>query len=217
MTKSPLIKIKVDGREIEAEQGTSLLQACLVNDIYIPNFCHIKDDKRPASSCRLCFVELNGGRSPVTACTVRVEEGMIVSTDTPEVRRLQCTAFRLLLSVHHVQCKTCPANRQCELQKIAKFLKIGLKPGPWQTHLKKQEVDRSHPLLDYYPNRCVLCGRCVEINRRKKGNIFLTFADRGFDTVISFFGQRGKSDMALEDLKPLVDICPVKAIVFKDE
>jgi len=110
-----MAKLIVDGREIEAQQGANLLQACLDNDIYIPNLCYLKEMQDPPSSCRLCFVEIEGYRQPVTACRVEIREGMVVKTDTEHVRRLQRTAFELLLSVHHVDCKNCPANRRCEL------------------------------------------------------------------------------------------------------
>ena len=215
MTDNHLVKLIVDDRKIETQHGKSLLQACLDNYVYIPNLCHIEEMERPSSSCRLCFVEVNGIDQPVTACTVKVKDEMTVFTNTPEVRRLQKRAFRLLLSVHQVQCKTCPANKQCELQRIAKFLKIGLKPGPLKVALKKDEIDQSHPFLDYYPNRCVLCGKCIEIDRIKNSQANLTFAKRGFNTTISFFGQNNRENISKKALIPCVDICPVKAIVFK--
>jgi predicted molibdopterin-dependent oxidoreductase YjgC len=85
--------------------------------------------------------------------------------------------------VHRVVCKNCPAHRRCDLQRIAKFLKIGLTPGRLDRYRKEPEVDSTHPCLDYYPNRCVLCGRCVHVCRRQHRDAILTFAKRGFDTV----------------------------------
>jgi predicted molibdopterin-dependent oxidoreductase YjgC len=164
----------------------------------------------------MCFVEIEGYRQPVPSCSVLVEDGMEVRTDTPSVRKLQRTGLRLLLSVHHVDCKNCPANKKCELQRIAKFLKVGLKPKGLDRHLRELEIDRSHPFLDYYPNRCVLCGKCIHICREKNGQSALTFSKRGFDTVISFYGITDLSTLECENCNACVDICPVGALVLKE-
>ncbi|MBW2247490.1 MAG: (2Fe-2S)-binding protein, partial [Deltaproteobacteria bacterium] len=140
-------KFLVDNKEIEAKQGTTLLKACLDNQIYIPNLCYLEGIDPPSVSCRMCFVEIEGERQPVTSCTVLVKDDMVVKTDSPAVRQLQRSALRLLLSVHHVDCKNCQANKKCELQRMAKFLKVGLKPKSLGIHLKEMEIDRSHPFL----------------------------------------------------------------------
>jgi len=209
-------KIRVDDKEIETKQGTTLLQACLDNDIYIPNLCFLESMENPSASCRMCFVEIQGERQPITSCTVAVEDDMVVKTDTPAVRRLQRTALRLLLSVHHVDCKHCPANKKCELQRIAKFLKVGLKPKGLERYLKETEVDQNHPFLNHYPNRCVLCGKCVHICRREHGQSVWTLAERGFDTVISAYGEGEASSQACEKCDVCVKICPVGALTLKD-
>jgi bidirectional [NiFe] hydrogenase diaphorase subunit len=139
------------------------------------------------AACRLCFVEIDGFREPVTACTVTVENGMTVHTGTEAVRDLQKTAFKLLLSVHRVDCKHCPANKACALQDMAKFLGVGLGCKPFERVLKEPEVDVRHPVLDYYPNRCVLCGICVRTCRERHKSSLLNFAGRGFDTVVGYF------------------------------
>ena len=209
-------KIRVDGKEIETKQGTTLLQACLDNDIYIPNLCFLESMEDPSASCRMCFVEIEGEKQPITSCTVNVKDDMVVKTDTPAVRQLQRTALRLLLSVHHVDCKHCPANKKCELQRIAKFLKVGLKPKGLERYLQETEIDRNHPFINHYPNRCVLCGKCVHICRRQHGQSVWTFAQRGFDTVISAYGEAGVSSLTCGKCDACVKICPVGALTFKD-
>ena len=204
--------ITVDGQEIHGEEGTSLLQTCLDNGIYIPNLCHLKEMTAPVASCRLCFVELEGQGQPVPSCTVPVRDGMTVTTDTPEVRRLQKSALEMLLSVHDVNCKACPANRKCELQTLAKFLKVGLKPKRLDKHLKPVEVIGEHPFLDHYPNRCVLCGKCVFVCRQNRSRPQLAFAGRGFNTVISAFGESDASD-GCPDCRACVEVCPVGALI----
>jgi NADH dehydrogenase/NADH:ubiquinone oxidoreductase subunit G len=169
----------------------------------------------PPASCRLCFVEIEGQDRPVTSCTQKVGAGLRVKTDTPAVRRLQKTALRLLLSVHDVDCRHCPANKKCPLQDMARFLKVGLRAKSLETILKETHVDSSHPSFDYYPNRCVLCGRCVFACKHKNGQNLLTFAKRGFDTIISSYGIAGGPKDSCDDCRECVSVCPVGALLPK--
>ena len=210
-----MIKLIVDHKELMVEEGTVLLDACLENGIYIPNLCHLQGMDTPPASCRLCFVEIGGEQKPVPACTVKVQDGMVVTTDTPSVRRLQRTGFRLLMSVHDVDCGHCPANKRCELQRIAKFLKVGLKPKGLDLSLKEPKVVQDHPLIDYYPNRCVLCGRCIAVCRNRNGRPHMTFAKRGFDTVVNFYGENEAS--LCKDCLACVEVCPVAAITLRTQ
>ena len=211
-----MVTLLVDNIEIEAPEGASLLKACLDNGIYIPNLCYLPDLDHPPASCRLCMDQLEGHAQPVTSCTVRVREGMVVRTDTPVVRRLQRRALQLLLSVHRVDCAHCPANKRCALQRIAAFLKVGLKPKGLEPFLKTPEVDNSHPFLDYYPNRCVLCGRCIYVCRKSQGTSFLTFAKRGVHTIVSFYGENTGEAPPCPDCHACADSCPVGAITLKN-
>jgi len=210
-----MLKLRVDNQEIEAREGKTLLQACLDNQIYVPNLCYLEDMESPSASCRMCFVEIEGTPQPVPSCTVQVNNDMVVKTDTPAVRQLQRTALRLLLSVHDVDCKNCHANKKCELQNIAKFLKVGLKPKRLKRYLKETEIDETHPFLNHYPNRCVLCGKCYYVCRKQHGQSILTFAKRGFDTEISFYGQDGGAKLECEECNACVNICPVGALALK--
>ena len=211
-----MLKLLVDNQEIETREGKTLLQACLDNQIYIPNLCYLENVERPSASCRMCFVEIEGLKQPVPSCTVQVRDEMVVKTDTPGVRQLQRTALRLLLSVHDVDCKNCHANKNCELQNIAKFLKVGLKPKRLERYLKETQIDETHPFLNHYPNRCVLCGKCVHICRGKHGQSVLTFAKRGFDTVISTYSVTDVSSLACSDCGTCVKACPVGALALKE-
>jgi bidirectional [NiFe] hydrogenase diaphorase subunit len=211
-----MLKLRVDNQEIESKEGKTLLQACLDNEIYIPNLCYLEDMESPSASCRMCFVEIEGIGQPVPSCTVQVRVDMVVKTDTPAVRQLQRTALRLLLSVHDVDCKNCHANKKCELQNIAKFLKIGLKPKRLERYLKETQIDETHPFLNHYPNRCVLCGKCVHICRGKHGQSVLTFAKRGFDTVISTYNATDVSSLTCGSCDFCVKACPVGALALKE-
>jgi bidirectional [NiFe] hydrogenase diaphorase subunit len=210
-------KIQVDNQEIEPPEGKTVLQACLDNGIYIPNLCYLESMDAPSASCRMCFVEIEGERQPVTSCTVMVKENMVVKTDTETVRQLQRTGLRLLLSVHDVDCKNCHANKKCELQNIARFLKVGLKPTLLERYLKEVRIDDTHPLLIHYPNRCVLCGKCVHICKGQHDRSVLTFANRGFDTVISSYSSADASLLTEKRFDACVKACPVGALSPKNK
>ena len=211
-----MVKLIVNKQELQVDEGKTLLQACLDNGIYIPNLCHIHGTDNPSASCRLCFVEIEGEDKPISSCTVKAKDGIIVKTDTPSVRRLQRTAFKLLMSVHRVDCGHCPANKKCELQRIAKFLKVSLKPKGLEQRLKEPELDEDHPFLNYYPNRCVLCGKCVIVCKDQHGRALLTFAKRGLDTVVSSYGEKDVSTLSCDTCLACIQICPVSAITSKN-
>jgi len=210
-----MITLTVDKKEIQVEEGSPLLKACLDHGIYVPNLCYVETLEAPPVSCRLCFVEIEGEREPVTSCNIQVSDGMVVHTDTPSVRRLQRTAFQLLMSVHRVDCAHCPANKRCELQRIARFLKIGLKPGPLIQTLKEPDILEDHPVFDYYPNRCVLCGRCIHACQVQRVLPLMSFAERGFETVIRFYNEADLTDVPCTECLACVSTCPVGAIALK--
>jgi predicted molibdopterin-dependent oxidoreductase YjgC len=205
--------LRIDNHTFDVDEGTNLLQACLENDMYIPNLCYMEGMPHPPASCRLCFVAIEGRDDPVPACTVDIRTDMVIWTNTPPVRRLQISALQLLLSVHHVDCKNCPANRKCALQNMAKFLNTALKSKDLDLFLKDIPVDQSHPFLDYYPNRCVLCGKCVYVCRDRQQVAQLTFAKRGFNTVIRFFGNPASPPPACDTCGACAQVCPVAALI----
>jgi len=178
----------------------------------------------------LCFVEIDGFERPVTSCTEKVREGLVVRTDTPPVRRLQRMAFKLLMSGHPCDAKVCPVKGGCQLIRIAKHLKVGLNPKPLE--FIKREVDEEVDLIffTYYPFRCVLCGKCVYVCREKNGHNLLTFTQRGFeknghnlltftqrgfDTVIGFFGSSDPAALTCHTCLACATICPTGALVPK--
>ena len=210
-----LITLTIDDVQIKTPRGEKLLWAALDNGIYIPNLCSIREADLPFGACRLCFVEIEGRSSPVTACTQIDEEEMVVHTDTPRVNRLRRTAFELLLSHHHIDCRNCAKNRNCELQKIASHLKLKLKLQKFRPIPRTMPIDTSHTLFTYDPNKCVLCGKCVWVcNQRGIGAI--DFAFRGIDTQVCTFTSVPLIDSDCNSCLECVNICPVGALVTKD-
>ena len=210
-----MITLQIDDHKIQVAAGRNLLEACLDNGLYIPNLCYLSGMPHPPTSCRLCFVEIEGTDHPVCACSISVDRQMAVRTDTPWVRQLQKTGLRLLLSVHEVDCKNCPANRRCPLQDMAGFLHVALKNKDFEQLLNDTRVDASHPFWDHYPNRCVLCGKCVHVCRQQQHRVGLTFARRGIGTVIGFYDRPQSKSPPCENCQACVDVCPVAALVPK--
>ena len=211
------VTLTIDDKTITTEKGNLLLWAALDNGIYIPHLCALRERSEPYAGCRLCFVEIEGRPDPVPACTEPVQDGMVVHTRSASVHRLQRTALELLLSMHAVDCGHCPKNRSCELQKIARHLKVTLKPKRVPTILKKRPRDESHPLFTYDPNKCILCGNCVWVCHEQVKAGILNFAYRGIETVVAAFGGMPLGEAGCSECQACVDVCPVGALVIKSE
>ncbi len=209
------VVLTIDGREVKVREGERLLWAALDHGIYIPNLCAIREADLPYGGCRLCFVEIEGRRGPVTACTQPVEDGMVVHTNTPQVKRLRRTAFELLLSHHHLDCARCPRNRTCELQKIAAREGFKLKLQRLRRIPRDMPIDSSHPLFSYDPNKCVVCGKCVWVCQ-KRGVGAIDFACRGLETRISTFNNMPLADANCDSCLECVRVCPVGSLVAKE-
>ena len=214
---SEKVKLTIDGVAIEADQGQKILFAALKNEIYIPHLCAVESESRPNAGCRLCFVEIEGGRKPVTACTKEVSEGMVVRTRSERIDRLVKTAFELIISDHNLKCRGCPANRQCSLQKIARSRGFKLR------HERFQPLDKSYPLDDSDAkialdrSRCVLCGLCIHADRQHDGKGVLGFSGRGIDRIITTFNDKPLQEVSCDKCDHLVEACPVGALFYKQE
>ncbi|RLA86433.1 MAG: ferredoxin [Deltaproteobacteria bacterium] len=209
--KREYVDVTIDGREIRAPRGEKILWVALENGIEIPHLCALKGQDPPWGGCRLCWVEVEG-RGLVTACTEPVRQGMVVHTDTPSVRRLQRRALELLLADHPMDCKNCPKRDRCELLKWMRFLKVkvpkDLRPFPE----KRYPVDTSHPVLNFDPNKCILCGRCVWIAKEVVGCGVFDFVWRGYDIRISTFMGKPLKDTDCNGCLKCAEVCPVGAL-----
>ena len=211
------VSLTIDGKQITARAGEKLLWVALDKGIYIPNLCAIRDRREPNASCRLCWVEIEGLPKPVTACTVAITDDMVVNTKGEKALSLARTGFELLMASHELDCANCPANRACELQKIARHLRIPLKPKRFRLLLRDLPIDDSNPLFTYNPNRCVLCGRCIWACRHDVQSGVFGYAHRGFERVMTTFADEPIGAERCLDCGGCVEVCPTGALTFVDE
>lgn len=206
------IKLRIDGLSLEAKEGETILDVALRNSISIPHLCYLEGDGEPFGGCRLCLVEVKGKPRPVTACTERVQEGMVVNTETERVRALRRSALSLLLSNHRVDCGHCFANGRCALQDLARSFRMGLKVKGLKPLSMEESLDRTLSPLVYDRSKCILCGRCVRWSRSNGTGMF-QFAGRGLGTTIALFPWDGDEKFLHEAWK----ICPVGALYPENE
>ena len=215
--KMKTIHLSIDGKEIECVEGEPLLWVALDHSIYIPNLCMTREMTEPYGACRLCYVEVEGEDWPVTACSKKVKEGLVVNTKGATSLRLARTAFELILSNHPVDCAHCLKSGSCELQKIAKHLGVKLNTKRFRKFLRDLPIDETSPVLTYDPNKCVLCSRCVWYCQTKIGIGAIGFAYRGFQRWVTTFDNEPVGLSECRERIELAKICPVGAFVARNK
>jgi formate dehydrogenase major subunit/NADH-quinone oxidoreductase subunit G len=206
------ISFFIDDEPVKARAGEKILWAAVDNGIDIPHLCAERDREEPFGACRLCFVEVEGRDLPVLSCSEPVIAGMRVQTRSERVDRLRRTAFELLMSHHDLDCKNCARNRSCELQQLAKTLKVSLRPKRFRKLPTEAPVDDSHPEIVLNPNRCILCGKCVWVCNQPGKSGVLDFVFRGLRTRVAPFRLEPLAESSCDDCMRCVDICPVGAL-----
>jgi len=208
------IKLAIDGMEILASEGMSILDAALDNGIYIPHLCH-HPDLKPVGACRLCGVSIDGG--PMTmSCITPVRDGVEVLTDNEEIFQSRKITMELLIADHHMDCLACAAANNCDLLNISAYL--GIQPDrltrlrPFDKNLP---LDTSNPFFQFDPNKCVICGICVRTCDEIIGLGAIGFINRGYDTVIGTFGNKTFVESICESCGECVVRCPVGALAPK--
>ncbi len=210
------VRITIDNIDFFVVKNKTILEAALENNIYIPNLCHHKDLK-PAGNCRLCLVEVNNNKNPVIACQTKVEEGMSVVTESPEINETRKVTLELLHVNHTQDCTNCKKNNNCQLQEVTSFIGVN------ETRLKKMRKnkpvipeDSSNPFFSLNHNKCILCGICVRTCNEIQGVDALQFGYRGYDTIICTFLNKPIKESVCESCGECVVRCPVGALVPKN-
>jgi len=189
------VTLTIDGQKITVPAGTSVMRAAKEAGITVPKLC-ATDSIEPIGSCRLCMVEIKGQRGTPASCTTPVSEGMEVQTQTTQLKRLRKGVMELYISDHPLDCLTCAANGDCELQDMAGA--VGLRDVRYAAGENHFEVrangeanpryiakDISNPYFSYDPAKCIVCMRCVRACEEVQGTFALTIEGRGFDARIS--------------------------------
>lgn len=204
-----MIELKINGKDISVEPGSTILQAALTNGIYIPNMCW---DRRltPYGGCRLCVVEVEGNPKLMAACSTPVQQGMVIQTETPKLLKARKTVLELLLIHHPLDCPICDKAGECELQDLA--FKYGPSEARFTAKRKHEPESTAAPLVERNPNRCILCGKCVRICGDHQGVHAINLLGRGFKSKVS---PAFEETLDCEFCGQCIDICPVGALGSK--
>jgi predicted molibdopterin-dependent oxidoreductase YjgC len=237
-------KITVNGREIEAEVGAPLVEVLANHGLAVPHLCYL-EGRPPYAGCRTCLVEIEGARGLQLSCTAKVAEGMVVRTETEEVKEARKAVTSIILANHSDRCLTChrrvkclpgdiclrddvvthrcvtcSKNYRCELQTHCEL--VGMTNyEPWvgeaRTYYQadQPEADRADPFLEFDPQMCIICTRCVRACDEIRHTGAITLSGRGFSTRIAF-GAGGPIDESNCDFcGACIDVCPTATLMEK--
>ncbi|NMM46678.1 formate dehydrogenase subunit alpha [Rhodospirillaceae bacterium KN72] len=183
-----MVTLLIDGVEVTVPEGTSIMAAAAKIDRQIPKLC-ATDSVEPWGSCRMCLVEIDGVKGTPSSCTTPVRDGLSVHTQTERLERIRRGVMELYISDHPLDCLTCAANGDCELQDVAG--QVGLRDVRYgfdgERHFGDKAVakDVSNPYFSYDPAKCIVCSRCVRACEEVQGTFALTIQGRGFDSRVS--------------------------------
>lgn len=213
-TSPECIDVVVDGIPVSVPVGTSVMRAAADAGVGVPKLC-ATDSLQPFGSCRLCLVEIDGKKGTPASCTTPCEPGMVVRTQTQRVEELRRNVMELYISDHPLDCLTCPANGDCELQDMAGV--VGLREVRYgydgENHLDAP-MDNSNPYFSFDESKCIVCSRCVRACDEIQGTLALTIVGRGFDSKVSP-GGRSFFDSECVSCGACVQACPTATLEEK--
>lgn len=183
------VTLEIDGNLVTVPKGTSLMRAAVDAGIQVPKLC-ATDSLEPFGSCRLCLVEIEGRKGFPASCTTPAEPGMKVRTQTPKLQELRKGVMELYISDHPLDCLTCSANGNCELQDMAgvtglRNVRYGVGDQFGGANHLNSAKDESNPYFTYDASKCIVCNRCVRACEETQGTFALTISGRGFESRVS--------------------------------
>ncbi len=210
-----MVTLEIDGFQVTVPAGTSVMRAASEGGVNIPKLC-ATDSLEPFGSCRLCLVEIDGRRGYPASCTTPVEAGMVVRTQSAKLQSLRKGVMELYISDHPLDCLTCPANGNCELQDMAGV--TGLREVRYgvggANHLSAKK-DESNPYFSFDPSKCIVCNRCVRACEETQGTFALTISGRGFDAHVSAGQDQPFMESECVSCGACVEACPTATLQEK--
>ena len=208
-----MVNLTIDGKQISVQENTTIMDAAAQNGIHIPKLCYLKDINEIAA-CRVCVVELEGKEKLITSCNNVAEEGMVIFTNSPKVRKHRKTTVELILSQHDCQCVTCARSGNCSLQKIANDLNI--LQIPYRQTLERQKWNQSFPLIRDSA-KCIKCMRCVQICDKVQGLGVWDVEGTGSRTTVNVSRLRSIEEADCALCGQCITHCPVGALRERDD
>lgn len=206
-----MVNIIIDGKNIQAKEGSTLLESAVSGGIKIPTLCYLKEVST-IGACRLCVVEVEGMEQLVTSCNTPVKEGMVVRSRSEKVIKSRKMTLDLILSNHSTNCFSCPKNGDCGLQSYCKEYGIEKSSYEGSRSKIKKEILHSHPFLSYDPSLCIHCQRCINTCSKTVGRKAITSGKNGIFTVIDApFGEDWKNTIC-ESCGNCAQACPTGAL-----
>ncbi|MHC4394264.1 MAG: formate dehydrogenase subunit alpha [Planctomycetota bacterium] len=206
------VTVTINGKELIGQPGQTVLEVALKNGIDIPNLCYDQRLK-PTGSCRLCLVEVEGQNNPVTACTSEIQSGMVVRTETDEIRSMRKTILELLFYEHCGVCTTCDENGECKLQQYGYEYQISdevfNRPGSTEP---RENYTTGNEAIEYDLDKCIRCGRCIRICEEVQADSALTFKERAADVEVTTAFDIPLNDSTCELCGQCISTCPTGAL-----
>ena len=208
-----MVNLTINGKQISVQENTTIMEAAAQNGIHIPKLCYLKDINEIAA-CRVCVVELEGKEKLITSCNNPAEDGMVIYTNSPKVRKHRKTTVELILSQHDCRCVTCARSGNCSLQKTANDLNI--LQIPYKQTLEHQKWNQSFPLIRDSA-KCIKCMRCVQICEKVQGLGVWDVEGTGSRTTVNVSRLRSIEEADCALCGQCITHCPVGALRERDD
>src|SRR5262245_8683529 len=220
---SKMVSCEINGVQVSVPEGSSVMFAATEAGMKVPKLC-ATDSLEPFGSCRLCLVEVEGRKGYPASCTTPAENGMVARTQTPKLQQLRKGVMELYISDHPLDCLTCSANGNCELEDMAgvtglRNVRYGVGAqvvdGVAGAHHTQSAKDESNPYFSYDPSKCIVCNRCVRACEETQGTFALTISGRGFGSRVSPGQDQPFMDSECVSCGACVEACPTATLQEK--